>query len=137
MATTSSSTTATRVSVSESSDSDLSSTPSSLPSANPSLIDRLHALQKSVLSGKQVIRKNKPGSHRKKRRFCSTNPTSVTPVSRVHEFPNTIKEESLVPCKYYVKVTSIVFNNVSFIKGSNVESQGLPFFISASIAFMG
>ena len=140
MATTSSSTTATHVSVSESSGSDLSSTlSSSLPSANPSLIDRLCAPQKSVLSCKQVIRKNKPGSHRKKRRFCSTDPKSVTPVGRVHEFVNenltvsagklfcsgcreevslkrciTIKDDSLVPCKYYVKVYSILFNNKNF-----------------------
>ena len=92
MATTSSSTTATRIFVSESrrsSDSDLSSTAgSSLPSSNPSLIDRLRAPQKSILSCKRVIRKNKPGSHRKKRPFCSTDPKSVTPVSRVREFPN-------------------------------------------------
>ena len=60
MATTSSSTNGTHVSVSESSDSeqptassDLSSTASSsLPSADPSLIDRLRAPQKSVLSRK-------------------------------------------------------------------------------------
>ena len=58
--------------------------------AVPSLLDRLRAPQKSDLTRKRSLQKNPaPGeSQRKKRPSCSTNPKSVTPFSRVREFPN-------------------------------------------------
>jgi len=33
----------------------------------------------------------------------------------VLSYSNTIKDDSLVPCKYYVKVYSILFNNKNFL----------------------
>ena len=57
-----------------------------------SLLDRLKAPQRSELTRKRVIRKNLSSSHHgnvcKKRPCCSTNPKSVTPSSRVREFPD-------------------------------------------------
>ena len=55
-----------------------------------SLLDRLKAPKKSVLTRKRKIFTNpqrEPGT-RKKRPSCSSNPKSVMPAQRVREFPN-------------------------------------------------
>ena len=61
--------------------------------SEPSLLDRLKAPMRSELTRKCVIRKNLSasldhGNVSKKRPCCSTNPKSVTPITRVREFPD-------------------------------------------------
>lgn len=71
-----------RSSVSESDDS-------STTGSVPSLLDRLKVPLRSELTRKPVIRTNSGhGSVSKRRPSCSTNPKSVTPSSRVREFPD-------------------------------------------------
>ena len=57
--------------------------------AIPSMLDPLRALRKLELVWKLAVRKNPStaDSHRRKQPCCSTNLKSVTPSSRVHEFP--------------------------------------------------
>ena len=63
--------------------------------SEPSFLDRLKAPMRSELTRKRVIRKNLSassgdsghGNVSKKQPCCSTNPKSVTPSSRVREFP--------------------------------------------------
>ena len=65
------------------------STAANSSSPTPSLLERLQVLQQSELSCMQVVRHNSGASSiRKKKPSCSTDPKSVTPVARVHEFPN-------------------------------------------------
>lgn len=72
--------------------SDLTSTgvATSSTAAVPSLLDRLRAPQKSELSRKRAVRQNSSvtDGSRKKKPSCSTDPKSLTPASRVREFPN-------------------------------------------------
>ena len=65
-----------------------SSTAANSSSPAPLLLERLRAPQQSELSHKRVVRQNLgPLSNRKKKPCCSTDPKSLTPASRVREFP--------------------------------------------------
>ena len=67
----------------------VSSSSTAANSSSPLLLERLRAPQQSELSRKRVVRQNLgPSSSRKKKPSCSTDPKSLTPASRVREFPN-------------------------------------------------
>lgn len=64
--------------------------PGSSSGSQPSLLDKLRAPRKSELTRKRKLRKNPPShpTYAKRRPSCSTDPKSVTPLSRAREFPD-------------------------------------------------
>ena len=96
----------------------------------PSLLERLKALQQSVLSRKRVVRQNLgTSSSRKKKPSSSTDPKSVTPVARVREFPNQSLKVSAgkLFCSAYREVSlkrSIISNHVTSTKHKQGKLNG-------------
>ena len=92
--------------------------------SGPSLLDRLRAPQKSELTRKHVLRKNpaQGESLPKKRPFYSTNPKSVTPLTRVHKFPDenlmvSARKFFCTACREEISLKwSIIANHITTVK---------------------
>ena len=99
--------------------------------AIPSLLDRLQAPQKSELMWKWAIRRNPSAadSHHKNRPCCSTNPKSVTPSSRVREYPDeklTVSAGKLfcTACRHEISLKrSIIANHIASVKHTCKQSK--------------